>query len=324
MQKETRNQKIQILRGIAIIAVVLIHTCPSGYWQVICRPFINFAVATFLFLSGYLTKTENDNWPKFFKKRILRVLLPYIAWTILYSIRFDRFDFVYILKNTLTARSTYTMYYILVYIQFVLLTPFIGKLANSKFRSIGWFIAPVFVLIFKYYPWITGQPLHPIIKLVWGDLCVGWFTFYYLGLLLGNNLINIKSSIKQILAFYVITIVFQIAEGYWLLQLGENNCGTQIKLSSLLTSSIFIIIAYKYIRSNTFDYTNNVLAIIGNYSFGIYLSHVMIIKLFSHLHIYKDLPFIINSTVILIVSFIFVYCSSNLCNSKINKIFGFK
>lgn len=325
MQKETRNQKIQILRGIAIIAVVLIHTCPSGYWQVICRPFINFAVATFLFLSGYLTKTENDNWPKFFKKRILRVILPYIIWTILYSIISKKgLDFANILKNTLTAKSACTMYYILVYIQFVLLTPFIGKLANSKFKSIGWFIAPVFVLIFKYYPWITGQTLHPIIKLVWGDLCIGWFTFYYLGLLLGNNLIHIKSGIKQILTFYVITIFFQIAEGYWLLQLGENNCGTQIKLSSLLTSSIFIIIAYKYIRDNTCDYTNNVLATIGNYSFGIYLSHMMIIKLFSHLHIYKDLPFIINSAVILIVSFFFVYCSSKFCNSKINKIFGFE
>ena len=48
--KVEKNYKIQILRAIAIFAVVFIHTCPTGEWQVFCRPFINFAVALFLFL----------------------------------------------------------------------------------------------------------------------------------------------------------------------------------------------------------------------------------------------------------------------------------
>ena len=47
-----KNVKIQILRAIAIIGVVLIHTCPSGKWQIFVRPFINFAVPIFIFLSG--------------------------------------------------------------------------------------------------------------------------------------------------------------------------------------------------------------------------------------------------------------------------------
>mgnify|MGYP003313596729 CR=1 FL=1 len=324
MQKESRNQKVQILRGIAIIAVVLIHTCPSGYWQVICRPFINYSVATFLFLSGYLTKTDNDNWPKFFKKRIFRVLLPYLLWTVLYSITSKGLDFSNIVKNILTAHSACTMYYILVYIQFVLLTPLLGKLAKSKYKLIGWFIAPIFVLIFKYYPWLTGQSLHPIFKLLWGNCCVGWFTFYYLGLLLGNNLIHIKSEIRQLFVFYILSIILQIAEGYWLLQLGENNCGTQIKLSSLLTSSIFALIAYRYINSTKYDFANNVLLTIGNYSFGIYLSHIMIMRLLSHIQIYKEIPYVINSVIVIFVSLVFVYYGSKICNTKINNILGFK
>ena len=55
-----------MFRGMAIIAVVMIHTTPAGQWQIFCKPFINFAVAAFVFLSGYLTKTDNDNWPKFY------------------------------------------------------------------------------------------------------------------------------------------------------------------------------------------------------------------------------------------------------------------
>lgn len=73
MAKE-KNYKIQILRALAIIAVVLIHTCPLGLSQVLVRPFINFSVGLFLFLSGYLTKLENNDWKNFYKKRIVRVL----------------------------------------------------------------------------------------------------------------------------------------------------------------------------------------------------------------------------------------------------------
>ena len=80
------NRDIQILRAIAVIAVVMIHTTPAGQWQVFCKPIINFAVATFIFLSGYLTKTDNDNWLKFYVRRITRVLVPYIIWTAIYSI----------------------------------------------------------------------------------------------------------------------------------------------------------------------------------------------------------------------------------------------
>ena len=60
------NKKIQIMRGLSIIAVIVIHTyntntymCGGGY-GVIIRPFVNFAVGMFIFLSGYLTK-ENEN-----------------------------------------------------------------------------------------------------------------------------------------------------------------------------------------------------------------------------------------------------------------------
>ena len=47
-----KDEKIQVLRAIAIIAVVMIHTCPYGLEQVVCRPFLNFAVPLFLFGSS--------------------------------------------------------------------------------------------------------------------------------------------------------------------------------------------------------------------------------------------------------------------------------
>ena len=56
-----QQYKIQLVRGIAILAVVLIHSLPDGLIQVFVRPFINFAVPCFLFLSGMLSNAKR--WP---------------------------------------------------------------------------------------------------------------------------------------------------------------------------------------------------------------------------------------------------------------------
>jgi len=54
-----QSKKIQYLRGLAIIAVVFIHNTPTGLAQVFCRPFLNFSVGLFLFLSGMLSNSYN-------------------------------------------------------------------------------------------------------------------------------------------------------------------------------------------------------------------------------------------------------------------------
>lgn len=314
--KESRNNMVQIFRAFAIIAVVMIHTTPSGNWQVFCRPFINFSVATFLFLSGYLTKVENDNWSAFYKKRIIRVIIPYIIWTVLYT--FASKNPVKLPMNLLTAKSACHMYYIFVYIQFVLLTPLLGKLATSKYMLFGWFVAPVSVLVFKYYWLLTGQNLNPYISLMWGDSCLGWFTFYYLGLVLGNNIIEKRYSLKILLGLYAVSILIQMAEGYWWLSLGERNCGTQLKLSSILTSSVFLLIVYTILKDCRYNIKSNFLRILGDYSFGIYLCHMVMIRL-AHF-----VPYPISSAFIILTSLLFCYIGERACGNKLSRWLGLR
>lgn len=142
------NKNIQALRGLAIIAVVLIHTCPSGLSQVFVRPFLNFAVAMFIFLSGYLTKTENEDWIHFIKKRCLRVMIPYIVWTIIYTL--PSFSFQKLAFNLVTTKSAYTLYYVFVYIQLVILTPLLCKVAYSNPKWVVGLISPAYMLIINY------------------------------------------------------------------------------------------------------------------------------------------------------------------------------
>ena len=62
-----QSNNVQILRGLAILAVVFIHNTPSGIAQVYFRPFLNFSVGLFLFFSGMLSNVNNWNH----RKRIL-------------------------------------------------------------------------------------------------------------------------------------------------------------------------------------------------------------------------------------------------------------
>ena len=79
---QNKSYKIQVLRGLAIIAVVFIHNTPNGLPQVWCRPFLNFSVGCFLFLSGMLSNAQRRNPTK----RIMKVIIPYVIWTLPYVI----------------------------------------------------------------------------------------------------------------------------------------------------------------------------------------------------------------------------------------------
>ena len=311
-----------MFRAIAIIAVVMIHTTPAGQWQVFCKPFINFAVATFIFLSGYLTKADNENWLKFYVRRITRVLVPYIIWTVIYSIPdIQSSGPSALVKNLLCANATTTLYYIFVYIQFVLLTPLLGKLAKSPYMHLGWLIAPLSVILFKYIPVFGDIQLGKHIELFWNDACLGWFTFYYLGLILGNRIIDRQFNIRSLAVLYCASLLLQMGEGYLWFTVDPAGCGSQLKLTSILSSSIFMLILYNVLSSNH-GTKCRLLSTIGDYSFGIYLVHMMILKALEPMALYSAIPYPVTSLIILIISFIFCYVCTAVIGKRVGRFLG--
>lgn len=319
----TKRLDIQILRAIAIIAVVLIHTCPNGLYQVICRPFINFSVALFLFLSGYLTKTHYDSWTSLFKRRITRVVIPYLIWTIIYSMP-PVPDPMLLLKNIITSNAAAHLYYIPVYIQFVLLTPLIIKLAQSRYRHLGWLIAPISLLIFYYPQLYTGRTLNAYLSMANDISCLNWFTFYFLGIILGNGIISHNFSTKSIGGLLLVSFILQIVEGYILYRLGVSNCGTQMKITSLITSTLACILAHTLLRTQRINIKNQLLLTIGKYSFGLYLCHILFIRILKRFVFYQDIPYVINSAIVLALSVLLCIICDKVLSPKIIKWIGIK
>lgn len=317
------SKKIQICRAIAIIAVVTIHNCLGGYYGVILRPLINFCVAVFLFLSGLLTSDKVENYGTFYKKRLLRVLIPYTIWSIIYTVYYGNYELFFF--RYLTGQCCNIYYYILVYIQLTLLVPIIIKILHSKYWIIGFGITPITIIIQYFLLWDGHQVVYP-----WNAIiCLVWFIFFYFGMCVRSEKIKIKLPFKKSLLLWIITITLQYIESFaWFIFANNNNMATtQIKISSMLTSMSVSIIMYIWITDEKNLKENiyiNTMITIGNYSFGIYMSHILLMNILAK-SLYQIIPIYFPFTILIIlfVEIILVSIFIKIFGDKISKGVGF-
>ena len=313
------NTKIQVLRGLAIIAVVMIHTCPSGYAQVWIRPFINWAVPLFLFLSGYLTKMENDNWSSLIRKRVLKVMIPYLLWTLIYTI--PNFTPTRFLFNLVSAKGAITLYFIFVYVQMVLLTPAFSKISKPKF---GWILFGTVPLLLYASKGITPPPqAQPMLAWIWKISFLLWYPYYLLGLWLGNHVIKSKMALTVLILLSGLSIILQMGEGFFLYRNGLGNPGTQLKITNYISCMCILPIVYRFILSERFQPQLGVFSKIGDYSFGIFLIHILVLKIIKSFTFYETIPFIANSLVVLLISYMLVFAINKILGDKYSKWLGF-
>lgn len=340
----------QVIRGILIIMVILIHVLDISYvskhiedfnyyYIIVFRQFINIPVAIFIFLAGYFTKIEKlsnkENIKKYYINKIKHLLIPYLIWSIIYNflyviVNYDSVQVFDIIKNFVFGSSSAQLYFILVLLQLVIITPFLAKnIENKKNITICLLITPINLVVIYLYNIIKGSqlPLYSLFFTV-------WFIFYYLGILVRKNQIKIdkfisKISLKKSIVIVLISFMIAVIESIVLLKLNIDYCFalSQIKIGSYIFVLSMIILLFKikeYYAENKF----NVLRKIGDYSYGIY--YVMIyVVIFSYLinkiEIIKNYIFIENILKMVLV-LIFSYFSVKITKkflAKKSELIGF-
>lgn len=314
---------IQWLKGIAILCVILAHTCPRGTAAVIFRPWLNSSVPLFIFLSAYLTRIEGRNWYAFYKKRIIRVLIPYVIWTVFYCYQAGVIGRLYF--KLLTSSSAGHLYYIFVYVQLVLLTPLFAMLARSrhKYNFLIWIISPIFVACYIYLPLMIGKPVDGYLYIVCSNICLGFILYFYLGLLLGNRILVKKFSVNLLAILFVAAVVLQIGEAYILMKVGSGDPGNP-GLTNVLTSFFCCLLAYAILEQGGFKNCNKFLVLLGNYSFGLYLSHVLVKRILQTTTFYDSIPYIANSALVLLISLFVCYVGDKVLGKRISRWLGFR
>lgn len=325
------SKKIQILRAIAIMAVVAIHTCATGTIGVIIRPFLNFAVALFLGLSGYLTKTDLPL--RKVRKRILRVFIPYTIWSLIFTaVRHTWSDFP---ENFLTGYSCGVFYFVVVYMELTLLAPLVGRLVRSRWRPLGFLVTPVSILV----EYILEFRDHEIPKPYNEVFFPVWFLFFYLGMLLRYDIDHGKtdlftnkqkrrSFVKKILILLPFSLLIQIGEGLLWMNGGYGRMQyTQIKLGTMATSSLIILLAVCWIRSSVkipfAKWISRFLVYVGDISFGIYFTHILFRDFLEKtLAQVIDFFFPMETILILVLDITAIYVIRKVCSQKFCKVMG--
>lgn len=325
------SKKIQILRAIAIMAVVAIHTCATGTAGVVIRPFLNFAVALFLGLSGYLTKTDLPLYKV--RKRLLRVFIPYTIWSLIFTaVRHTWSDFP---ENFLTGYSCGVFYFIVVYMELTLLAPLIGRLVRSRWRAAGFLITPAAIFIqylFEFHDHEIPKPYNEVFFPV-------WFIFFYLGMMIRYDIDNGKTDLftdavkrhsfrTKLLVILPFSLLIQIGEGLLWMNAGYGRMKyTQIKLGTMATSLIIILLAICWIKSSRkipfAAKLSNFLVYVGDISFGIYFTHILFRDLLE-----KTLAQIISfffpmeTILILVLDIVAIYLIRKLCSQRFCRVMG--
>lgn len=189
----------QSIRGICILAVVLIHSLggfdySTGYNTafVILRQIINFAVATFVFMAGYFVNVDALSDKEFSYKHWIiyrggRLCIPFMIWSLLYSglellktvhsgNEIHWFGFVY---RFIVGKSATPFYYIVVLVQLTVITPWLVKIIkqNGIISRILWVVTPVYLVYLYAWNYIVGASPR-----LYETLFPAWFGFYYLGI----------------------------------------------------------------------------------------------------------------------------------------------
>ncbi len=140
-----RSQEIDTLRGISMLAMILIHT--NAYF--LSFPFVHFlwnsmqfAVPVFIFCSAYLffqkqTSLTFSTSLNHIKKRVSRLLIPYYLllpfwFLIIYFSEPQKMDKTYIFQNLFLTGGMDINWLVVLFLYFAFLMPFIGYLKERN------------------------------------------------------------------------------------------------------------------------------------------------------------------------------------------------
>jgi len=339
MQNKPNIQYLDSLRTLAMLGVIVIHISSPlvnmtwgknmPYWWIgnVVDSAVRFSVPLFLMLSGATLLGKDYELSEFYKRRFSRVMIPFLFWIVIYwmyrwatlSAKLQPHDFHTILSwaGNLFLKEGVSKHFWYVYmILFIyLFVPFLGKFTRKISMSVFSNILLIWVILtfvlrsssFNLYSWSGDYGSKFLAYFLFsGYLLLGYYLYK-----LATNPVKLRPLAAMLFVFSiaisaVATFLFSMkAHKLDLTMYGYLSVNTMIQ-----SIALFLWIKDSIIKNRFISLINSQ---ISNYSYGIYLVHILVISLLFDRGIYwkftnplLSLPLLTLAVLIISFGIIFV------------------
>lgn len=292
---------INNLRLVAMFAVIVLHTAspllfkfadsPLSWWMAadMYNAIVRFAVPVFVMITGALLLHRKYELSDFLKKRIGRLIVPFLFWSLVYiAYRWNNEEFYFtnnlwtnmrMVLHDLKWGSYYHLWYVYLLFGLYLFIPILSKFVqNASEKELLYFLSIWFVAIIISKPYFTRLDSAIDLRNFGG----------YIGyLVLGHYLAYKPFRIRGLL--FIAVAVFAgmaalIAAGSYIFEVEGSGLNTFFyeplgPFVLVLSSSAFLIARYAVldIKPKTQSWLDGA----SKYTFGIYLSHALVLNGFE-------------------------------------------
>ncbi len=284
-----RETWADIARIIATFLIILVHT--SGIYRTSQLNHISsltystlgyLGAPLFLILSGYLLLNKKENIKTFFKKRLNRILLPWISWSLIlsaiqiyqsnnYSVSFYVSEF---------KKSMQAFWFLPLLVCLYLLTPFLRNLLQNSSKKevllmlVAWFLA------FSFFPYSLNSQAFPyaadngLVRQTFGF--IGFYIFGYYLFLISKEKIDKYLYLTALVILIISTIILAHLVEVKNINLQIIHYFSPVIVLATMSLAIFLFSFLKRIRLP--NKTRNIITQISSMSLGIYLLHDVVLS----------------------------------------------
>lgn len=246
----------------------------------------------FILISGLVLSLRYDgdySIKTFYKKRINRILVPYLIWSVIYVtmtfILTKDISVQRIIYMLFTGSAYYHLWFFFLIFQLYLIFPFYRKLLKG--RS---FIMIIFTyglqILFNHYK--IGVVGNEQLAMIINRIFLSHIFYFSLGIWIADNIGNVEIQLSKLNYYLNLMLVIIITWASYIFTfnwLATNNdffpiFNALVVLEKALLPLVYVlvfIVLYSLAKKITNAEARKYLELISRYSFGIYLSHALIL-----------------------------------------------
>jgi surface polysaccharide O-acyltransferase-like enzyme len=294
---------LDLLRVLSILAVIMIHTSTKVLQQsafgftftLFLNQISRFAVPVFFFVSGYALNLNYTNIKEFYQKRLSRIIVPYLFWTVFYLLFVYPDSLLNLPRHLLTGSASYQFYFIPTLLIYYLIFPFVRRVNSAMLLIL--FIVQICVLFYDYY--FQSLPfVYPV-----SVLFLNFFIFIF-GIFQSHRNFHFPKNIPQIFTPILALIIFY--QGFTNYLTTNNYLAYYSQWRPII---LFYAILFIGLISNLTITKFDLIKLLSRLSFFVFFIHVFILEAVWKIFIFNDL---VLFTVVTFISFLLAFLVSKI------------